>query len=389
MTPVPSPAAAPRIAIVHDWLDTWRGGENVLAEILRLYPHAALYALVDFLPDRLRNRLGGRRASTSFLQRIPGARRHFRALLPLFPRAIESLDLSAFDTIISVSHAVAKGVRVRPGQRHLCYCLTPMRYAWDLRDAYFPSTSARTLLRPLADRMLDRLRDWDRATSIGVTEFAAISHFIAERIARHYARPSRVIYPPVDTHYFTPGDDAPARDYYLAASRWVPYKRIDAIVAAFARMPARRLIVAGDGPDASRVRAAALAAGNVTFVGEAPREQLRDLMRGARAFVFAAEEDFGIMPLESQACGTPVIAYGRGGAVETLGVDGGAATAVFFDQQSPSAIADAVQRFESEAALAGPADCRANALRFETARFCREFVEFAGMPAVARSAAAG
>ena len=193
------------MAIVHDWLDAWRGGENVLAEVAAMYPQADLFALVDFLPDAARARLAGRRATTSFLQHVPGARRHFRKLLPLFPRAIASLDVSGYDLVVSISHAVAKGVRVRAGQRHVAYCLTPMRYAWDLRDAYFRAGTAAGWLRPLADPVLDRLCDWDRASNAGVTAFAAISEFIAARIARHYGRTAQVIYPPVDTAWFTPG----------------------------------------------------------------------------------------------------------------------------------------------------------------------------------------
>ncbi len=368
-----------RIAVVHDWLDTWRGGENVLAAVLDLYPSADLFALVDFLPDSLRARIGGRRATTSFLQHIPGARAHFRKLLPLFPRAIASLDVSSYDTIISISHAVAKGVRVREGQRHLCYCLTPMRYAWDLREQYFPPGSGAARLRPVANRVLDRLRDWDREASRGVDEFAAISNFIAQRIARAYGRPAQVVYPPVDTAFFRPGELRPTRDYHFTASRWVAYKRIDAIVGAFAQMPSRRLVVAGDGPDAARVRA--LAGPNVQFVGEVPRERLRELMRNAQSFLFAAEEDFGIVPLEAQACATPVIAYARGGALETIVADGPHSTGVFFDAQTPAAIADAVAALEAAAARIDGAECRRNAERFGLQRFRREFVAFTGIPA--------
>jgi glycosyltransferase involved in cell wall biosynthesis len=375
-TPSGSPA---RIAVVHDWLDTWRGGENVLAAVLDLYPDADLFALVDFLPDALRARIGGRRATTSFLQRMPGARAHFRKLLPLFPRAIASLDVSSYDTIISISHAVAKGVRVREGQRHLCYCLTPMRYAWDLRDQYFPRGSAAARLRPVADRVLDRLRDWDREASRGVDQFAAISNFIAQRIARAYGRPAQVIYPPVDTAFFRPGDMPPTRDFHFTASRWVAYKRIDAIVAAFAQMPTRRLVVAGDGPDAARVRA--LAGTNVQFVGEVPRERLRELMRNAQSFLFAAEEDFGIVPLEAQACGTPVIAYARGGALETIVAEGPQPTGVFFHAQTPAAIADAVAALDASAGRIDGADCRRNAERFGLPRFARDFAAFVGIPA--------
>jgi glycosyltransferase involved in cell wall biosynthesis len=373
------------MAIVHDWLDAWRGGENVLAEIVSMYPRAELFTLVDFLPDATRARLQGRRATTSFLQRVPGARRHFRKLLPLFPRAVASLDVSSYDIVVSISHAVAKGVRVHAGQRHFSYCLTPMRYAWDLRDAYFRRGTPAGWLRPLANPVLDRLRDWDRASNAGVTEFAAISQFIAARILRNYGRTARVIYPPVDTAWFTPAA-APARDFYLAASHWVAYKRLDAIVAAFAALPGRRLVVAGGGPDVARARASATS--NVAFAGEVTRERLRELMRDARAFVFAAEEDFGIAPLEAQACGTPVVAYGRGGVRETLVTEGEHPTGAFFDAQSAEAIAAALRAFEARDAAIDAADCRRNAERFGAARFRGEMSTFTGVAAAPGDGAA-
>jgi glycosyltransferase involved in cell wall biosynthesis len=364
------------MAIVHDWLDAWRGGENVLAEIASMYPQADIFALVDFLPEAMRPRLQGRRATTSFLQHVPGARRHFRKLLPMFPRAVASLDVSSYDIVVSISHAVAKGVRVHAGQRHVSYCLTPMRYAWDLRDAYFRRGTPAGWLRPLANPVLDRLRDWDRASNSGVAEFAAISQFIAARILRSYGRTARVIYPPVDTGWFTPAA-APARDFYLAASHWVAYKRLDAIVAAFAALPGRRLVVAGGGPDMARARASA--SSNVTFAGEVTRERLRELMRDARAFVFAAEEDFGIAPLEAQSCGTPVVAHGRGGVCETIVTAGEHATGAFFDVQSAEAIAAALRAFEARDAGIDAADCRRNAERFSAARFRREMSAFVGV----------
>jgi len=371
--------AAPRIAVVHDWLDTWGGGENVLAEILRAYPSAELFALVDFLPEALRPLLGGKRARTTFLQHVPGARRHFRMLLPLFPRAIESLDVSAFDLVISSSHAVAKGVRTAPGQVHVCYCHTPMRYAWDLRDQYLRQRGFATGVRgTLANRILNRLQLWDRKTSGRVTNFVANSEFVRDRIARCYGRASAVIHPPVDTEFFTPGAQSPAavaRDYYFAASRWVPYKRMDVIAAAFQALPDRRLVMAGDGPEADRVRAAA--GPNVEFAGRVTRERMRDLLRGARAFVFAAEEDFGILPVEAQACGTPVIAYGRGGALETVRDHAaGRPTGQFFLAQTGDALAAAIRHFETEFPPIDSRDCAANAKRFSTARFRAEFTAF-------------
>lgn len=374
-----APGSQMRIAVVHDWLDTWRGGENVLAEIVRLYPDADLFALVDFLPDALRAQLRGKRARTSFLQRLPGARRYFRALLPLFPRAVESLDVSPYGLVISSSHAVAKGVRTARGQVHICYCHTPMRYAWDMRDQYLgPLGLASGLGGALANRLLDGLRDWDRRASARVTHFVANSEFVRDRIARCYGREAAVIHPPVDVDFFTPSEDASepaARDYYVTASRWVPYKRTDLVVGAFRELRDRRLIVAGSGPDVRRVRAAA--GPTVEFVGEVPRDRLRDLLRGARAFVFAAEEDFGILPVEAQACGTPVIAYGRGGSLETVRAGGAdSATGMFFSDQTAGAIVDAVRRFDTVLRGISADACRANALRFSSGRFRAEFAAF-------------
>jgi glycosyltransferase involved in cell wall biosynthesis len=376
-----------RVALVHDWLDTWRGGENVLAEIVRIYPKADLFALVDFLPAATRARLSGKRASTSFLQRLPGARRYFRALLPLFPRAIEALDVSGYDLVISSSHAVAKGVRTADGQMHICYCHTPMRYAWDLRDQYLgPRGLASGLSGALAGHVLDRLRDWDRRVSSRVTHFIANSGFIADRIARCYGREATIIYPPVDVGFFTAAEGVaePAeRDYYVAASRWVPYKRMELIAAAFRDLPGRRLVMAGEGPEAARVRRAA--GPNVEFVGEVSRERLRELLRGARAFVFAAEEDFGILPVEAQACGTPVIAYGRGGALETVREgEKGAATGMFFSVQTAAAITAAVRSFDDALPTIRAAECRANAERFSAERFRVEFAAYVDSVATGR-----
>ena len=372
----PAVVAAPRrIAVVHDWLDTWRGGENVLAEVLALYPDATLFSLVDFLPDEARAHIGGRRAVVSFLQRMPAARRGFRSYLPLFPRAIESLDLSGHDLVISISHAVAKGVRKPQGALHACYCLTPMRYAWDLRDDYLATISGR-VKRAVVNRLLDRLREWDRVSTAGVDRFAGISRHIAERIRASYGREAEVVYPPIDVDYFAPGPASDrAGEYYLTASRWVPYKRIDAIVAAFRALPTCRLVVTGDGPDAARILAAA--GPNVEFAGEVSRDRLRTLMRGARAFIFAAEEDFGIVPLEAQACGTPVIGYARGALLETLrGPESRAVTSTFFGAQTPTAIAAAISEFEALPVAIEAAACRANAERFATSCFRAAFTDF-------------
>jgi glycosyltransferase involved in cell wall biosynthesis len=254
-----------------------------------------------------------------------------------------------------------------------------MRYAWDLREQYLGPLGLSAGLRgAIAGRVLDRLRDWDRRVSSRVTHFIANSGFIAGRIARCYGRGATVIYPPVEVRFFAPaegGAEPAERGYYLAASRWVPYKRMDLIAAAFRDLPERRLVMAGDGPDAARVRCAA--GPNVEFVGEVPRERLRELLRGARAFVFAAEEDFGILPVEAQACGTPVIAYGHGGSLETVR-DGtaGTATGMFFGAQTATAITEAVREFDAALPAIRMAACRANAERFSAERFRTEFEAF-------------
>ncbi len=361
-----------RIAFVHEWLVVPAGSEQVLREMKAELPQADVFCLVDKLKASDRQMLGVGHPKTSFLQHIPNVERHYRWTLPLMPTAIERLDVTAYDLVISNSHAVAKGVRVRPDALHLCYCHSPMRYAWDLREQYLQEAGLDHGIKGwLAGQMLDRLRVWDAQSSKRVDAFMANSQFIADRIERSYGRSSTLIHPPVDTDYYTP---AGARSTsYFTASRMVGYKRIPAIVEAFRALPDRQLVVIGDGPDMERV--AAMAGPNVTLMGWQPRDVLRAQLRQARAFLFAAEEDFGIIPVEAQACGTPVIAYGRGGALETVIGEGTDRTGAFFSEATPSAIAAAVVAFES-----GPMPtvqvCRANAERFSVARFRKEFSEF-------------
>ena len=363
-----------KIAVVHDWLDTWRGGENVLVEILRAYPDADLYALVDFLPESQRAALDGRRATTSFLQRVPFARKTFRLWLPLFPRAIEWLDMRAYDLVISSSHAVAKGVRTHPGQLHVCYCFTPMRYAWDLREQYLAQTGLDRGARGfVADALLARLRAWDRAASARVDDFVAISKHIADRIRRCYGRESTVIYPPVSLP--AAHGDVKREDVYVTVSHLVPYKRVDLLVEAFRRMPARTLIVIGGGPMLDRL--ARSAPGNVRVLGRVSDDERNLWLGRARAFVFAAEEDFGIAPLEAQALGTPVIAYAGGAARETIrDLDDPGPSGVLFGEQSADAIIAAIERFERDAHAIDAGACRENARRFAPERFRRELSAF-------------
>jgi glycosyltransferase involved in cell wall biosynthesis len=359
-----------KVAIVHDWLVTYAGAERVLEQMLAVYPKADVFSLIDFVPPAERDFLGGRAVHTSFLQRIPGMARRYRSFLPLMPLAIEQLDLSKYDLVLSSSYAVAKGVLTGPDQLHLCYCHSPMRYAWDLQHQYLRETGLdRGMRGALARWMLHRMRLWDVRTSNGVDGFIAISRYIARRIWKAYRRKSMVIYPPVDVDAFTPGGIK--EDFYVTASRMVPYKRIDLIVEAFATMPQRRLVVIGDGPEAQRIRSRG--APNVEFLGQQPFDVLRDRLRRARAFVFAAEEDFGIAPLEAQACATPVVAYGKGGALETLrGLEDPSPTGVFFPEQTVPSLVDAVESFEREEGRIDADACRQNALRFSAGRFRKQ-----------------
>jgi len=354
-----------RVAIVHDWLVTYAGAEKVLEQIVACFPEADLFSLVDFLDDR--SFLRGKPVTTSFIQKLPLARTKYRTYLPLMPLAIEQLDVSAYDVVISSSHAVAKGILTGPDQVHISYVHSPIRYAWDLQHQYLQQSKLTSGLKSAMARLiLHYIRNWDIRTANSVDGFIANSEFIARRIKKVYQRDAQVIFPPVDVDAFTLCTEKD--DFYLTASRMVPYKKIDLIVEAFARMPERKLVVIGDGPEMQKIRAKAGA--NVEIMGYQPFEVLKDRMSRAKAFVFAAEEDFGISVVEAQACGTPVIAYGKGGALETVrDVAEPRATGMFFDEQSADAIIAAVERFDAHVKRFSPLDCRANAERFSAANF--------------------
>lgn len=356
------------MAVVHDWLVVKGGAERTLACILDCYPQAEVFTLVDFLPPAQREFLGGRTVHTSFLQRLPLARHYYRHYLPLMPLAIESFDLSGFDLVISSSFCVAKGVLTGPDQLHVSYVHSPMRYAWDLQHQYLRQHGLTRGLRSLVTRkLLHDLRMWDLRTSNGVDCFISNSHFIARRIWKTYRREAQVIYPPVDTEFFH-GADAPREDYYVTASRLVPYKCTQLIIEAFAQLPDRKLIVIGDGPELKRLRG--LAGRNVRMLGYQAPEAVRDYLQRARAFVFAAQEDFGIAPVEAQACGTPVIGYGRGGLTESVLES---RTGVFFAEQTPDSLVAAIRQFERRPLRYGAAEIRASAQRFGAERFRQQF----------------
>lgn len=363
-------AGTPRIAIVHEWLTTLGGSELVLKEMLAVYPEADLFALVDVMAprDRAALALTGRKVRTTWMQHIPGIARRYRQFLPLMPMAVRAHDLREYDLVISNTHAVSHRVKASPGAKHLVHCCSPMRYAWDLREQYLEESGLhRGVTGMVARAMLEWIRRGDYTAAQLPQAYAGISQYIGERISRCYGREAAVIYPPVDVEYFTPGD---ARGvFYLAASRMVPYKKLPMIAEAFTRyLPDHELVIIGDGPEMGRVRGAA--GPNVRILGAQPRDVLRDYLRRARAFVFAADEDFGILPVEAQACGTPVIAYGVGGARETVREG---ETGVFFGSQTPEAVTGAVREFEAISGRLTAAACRANAERFSVERFRREF----------------
>lgn len=361
-----------RVAIVHDWLITYAGAERVLEQLLALYPDADLFSVCDFLPEADRSFLSSRRPKTTFIQRLPGARKSYRTYLPLMPLAIEQLDLSDYELVISSSHAVAKGVITGPDQLHVSYVHSPIRYAWDLQHQYLRESNLdRGPKGWVAKWLLHRMRLWDVRTANGVDCFIANSHFIARRIWKTYRREAEIIYPPVDVSSFTLHEEK--EDFYLTASRMVPYKKIDLIVEAFGAMPDKRLIVIGDGPEMVKIRAKSTS--NIVLLGYQPFESLRNHMQRAKAFIFAAEEDFGIAPVEAQACGTPVIAYGKGGALETVVdlEDSQSPTGVLFGKQTLDCITGAVDLFERNQESFSPSACRDNALRFSPEVFRQQF----------------
>ena len=366
----------PKVAIIADWLTTYAGSERVLEQIIACYPQADVFAVVDFVPEESRGFLQGKKPVTTFIQKLPGAKRFARHYLPLMPLAVEQLDLSGYDLILSSSHAVAKGVIVGPDQLHISYVHSPIRYAWDLQHQYLKESGLdKRSIGWLARWFLHKIRLWDVRTQFGVDEFLANSRFIARRIHRVYGRDATVIYPPVDVNAFSLSEAKD--DFYLTASRMVPYKRMDLIVEAFAAMPDKTLVVIGEGPDFEKIRAKATP--NVRLMGYQPFSVLRDHMQRAKAFVFAAEEDFGITPVEAQACGTPVIAFGKGGALETvrgLGFVGALPTGVFFNEQSVGSIVNAVQGFESSQAQFVPTAIRQHAEQFSVANFRARYTHF-------------
>ncbi|MGA8184243.1 MAG: glycosyltransferase [Terriglobia bacterium] len=363
-----------RVAVVQFWLSGYGGSERVLEAMGEIFPQADFYALViadGGIPASLR----GRNWTTSFVDRIPGAKRWYRHFLPLFPFALEQFDLSGYDLVISSESGPAKGVIPSPRACHICYCLSPMRYVWDMYHEY--RRKMNPLTRAIFSLTAHYARQWDVSTAARVDHFAAISHYVAARVRKYYRRESTVIYPPVDVTagYLAEKTD----DCYLVVSRLVPYKRVDLAIEACNRL-GRRLRVVGTGPEEKRLRR--LAGSTIEFAGKLDEQRLRECYARCRAFLFPAEEDFGMVPVEAQSFGRPVIAYGRGGALETVigleeGGDPRTATGIFFNQQTAESLAGAIGRFEEVEREFSPEFIRAGSLRFSLERFKEEFMRFA------------
>lgn len=355
-----------RVALIHDWLLGMRGGEKVLDALAQMFPQAELYTL---LADRtaITPALAKLKLHTSWLQKLPGVKRYYRKLLPWMPGAIERFDVSGFDLVISSSHCVAKGVKVPAGVPHLCYCHTPMRYAWHLQELYLERVPK--LLRPVAQSQLMKLREWDRKTAQGVTQFIANGRTVQQRIKEVYGRDSIIIHPPVDTAFFVPDNTCKREEYYLVVSALAPNKRVDLAIQACQQM-GRRLVIIGSGEESTRLQR--LAGPGTTLLGWCSDETIREHLQHCRALLFPGEEDFGMVPLEAQACGTAVIAYGIGGATETVVPIGKKEpTGVWFDEPSVPSLVAAIELFEREGKSIHTISCRTNAEQYGTERFVK------------------
>lgn len=363
-----------KIAVIHDWFISIGGAEKVLMQILALYPNADVFCLLDhFNEDQRAKILTGRSTTKTYLQRFPFSRKKYRLMIPFFYKAIETLDLEKYDILISSSHAVAKGVRKRSGQVHFCYCHTPVRYAWDMKKTYLHQIPK--IARRLVLFQLSKLKKWDLKTAKEVDFFIANSKFVAERIERNYHRESIIINPPVDFDYYhlpEPTEKSPETEpYFLVVSRLVHYKKVDLIIESFKNLPDKKLIVIGTGPQKELLRK--LAGPNVKFLNYQPSEVVRKYMQHAEAMILAAIEDFGITSLETQACGTPVIAFNYGGYCETVAPN---ETGILFDEQTADSVKKGIETYLEKKSNFNRSAIRQHVEYFRNDRFKQEIDDF-------------
>lgn len=362
----------PKIAIIHEWFINFAGSEKVVEQILNVYPEAELLALLEFLPPEKKVNIQYKKVKTSFLQHLPFSKSKYRYYLPLMPMAVGKMQAPDADIIISSNHAVSKGLKKTKEQLHICYCHTPMRYAWDLHDDYLKSAGLNKGWKALIVKsILKYIRNWDFKSANNVDHFIANSAYVAQRIKNIYNRDATVIYPPVDVNYFTL--QTQKADFYLTATRMVSYKKTDLIIDAFAELPDKTLIVIGNGPDFNKIKARAASNANIKFLGYQPAEKLKEYMQRAKAFIFAADEDFGITCIEAQACGTPVLAYKKGGNLETVVEN---TTGLFFNEQTVDSLKQCVSDFEKKRTEFIPKEIRKHAERFGEERFRTEIKNY-------------
>jgi glycosyltransferase involved in cell wall biosynthesis len=367
-------------ALIHDTLTQNGGAEKCVESFTNIWNDFDIFTLVDHLSDKDREKIiKGKKTKTSFIQKLPFSKRLFRHYFSLYPLAVEQFDFSEYDFVLSSSYSVCKGILTRPDQIHISYVYSPVRYAWDLYHQYLKEAKLESGLKSIiVKRMLFKFRNWDAGTANRPDYYIAISHYIAKRIKKLYNKDSIVIYPPVDCSNFIIGETT--ADYYFTTSRMVPYKKINLIVEAFSKMPDKKLIVGGDGPDFKKI--SKLKTSNIELLGYLDNKTLLNYTQSAKAFIFAAEEDFGIAPIEAQACGVPVIAFGKGGALETI-VGSFATennvkptdTGIFFEKQTIDSLINAVDVFETNSNKFDKQIIRNQALKFDTKRFESEFKE--------------
>lgn len=362
------------VGIIGDWFVTYAGSEKVVSEFIKIFPESELYSIVDFLSNNDKKHFLDKKINTTFIQTLPKAKQLYQKYLPLMPFAIEQLDVTKHEVILSSSHAVAKGVLTGPDQLHISYVHSPIRYAWDLQGQYLREAGLdKGCKSAIARWILHKIRMWDVRTANGVDHFIANSRFIARRIHKVYGRKADVIYPPVDINRFRL--NTIKDDYYITASRLVPYKRVDLIVEAFTHMPHKKLIVVGDGPEMKKIKSKA--SSNIEILGYQDNDKMNELMQKARAFVFCAEEDFGISPVEAMACGTPVIAFGKGGVLESvIPLGEKKPTGMFFQEQTVSSICSAIEEFENNYDVFDPFFSRERSELFSEERFRKEILSY-------------
>lgn len=358
----------PSIAIVCDWLESYAGAERVIEEIINIYPQAEIFAVVDFVAKEDRFFLKNKSVKTTFIQRLPFSRKLYRHYLPLMPFAIEQLDLKNYDIIISSSHAVAKGIITGPDQLHISYVHSPLRYAWDMQNEYLEQSGISSGIKSWLIRyFLHKIRIWDVTSAQRVDHIIANSKFIAKRIKKFYNRTADVIYPPVDISTFQPGAKT-RKNYYITVSRLVGYKKTDLIIDAFRCMPDEEIFIIGDGPEKKKLMENLPS--NVKLLGFQSQEKIISLLQEAKAFIFAAREDFGIAPVEAQACGTPVIAFNAGGTLETIvNIDSDNPTGVLFESQDRDSIISAIKAFKENSEKITSENCRNQAEKFSSSTF--------------------